>query len=928
MILAGLMGALSAAGGGTPTVTWGSIAYSAVNEGQQNTVNLNLANWDNTDIWWYLVDAGGTPINNITQISPNAGTVYGPGTGNFSLSINFTFNNDATADGELTYYVRIENVGGDLLIPRQGPFTCNDTSFPLGQYIFNGTPTNWATTNITSPTYGAYTYPDETTGSLNTLTGTQFVLSGQLGKSRTVNINLWFYPTANNKMILGEVGQAFENTGWHYSMLEINSTNYLKGRLWEMASGPYLTSTGTVTLNAWNHVYLYFNNTNNTFGMSLNNETAVTRNDFIRHVPDPDYAAAYYGIGMTDNQNMENTGNIARYQGKFDTPVIDTTLTGSNYTSTKAKYLPPLSLAFGGDASPDYLSVPASADWALGTSWTIEWWSKATTRTIDGGAGLWTVMCQNPGSGIDIYYQDSKLKINNGTVLATEPVPGQWTHVALVNNAGTITLYYNGVSVYSGGNWNLGNTTDPLVIGRRGSGNYQYFPGFLSLIRISNTARYLTGFNPTITYGNDTVPAGSKLDIETGSAYGDTAVSIASDPTLATTYPAGSTITFQDGDIRTITAYDNYPGGTDIFWDTSKTGTLFPITLKTANYSAGDTNTKLFLGLDTPLTDTSASARTITNNSVTTTANVPSTVSPASLEFNNPQQDYLVAPASTDWNLGNNWTIEFWIRSNNNSASNINIPGGQWALLNQGGWYGAMPDDNCILVGMTGGYLTINQSASGDISFAEPTTQQWTHVAIVNNGGGSAQKVYYNGVEQTALGANYTSNGKTNTTEPLYIGRLKPGSGGYFDGKMAMIRISNTAKYLTAFTATATYGIEGDTKLFLGKYAPWTDNTGLRAVANINVSTATSFPQSFTGHLNPYNGGQLGATYSIFGDPNITTFAAIPVGARITSNLAGFGTRLVTSNTSIPAGQMITYDNTGLPGGTPSTTSDTYNFYW
>ena len=843
MILAGLMGALSAAGGGTPTVTWGSIAYSAVNEGQQNTVNLNLANWDNTDIYWYLVDAGGAPINNITQISPNAGVVYGPGTGNSTLGINFTFNNDATADGELTYYIRIENEAGDLLIPRQGPFTCNDTSFSLGQYIFNGTPTNWATTNITSPTYGAYTYPDETNGSLNTLTGTQFVLSGQLGKSRTVNINLWFYPTANNKMILGEVGQAFENTGWHYSMLEINSTNYLKGRLWEMASGPYLTSTGTVTLNAWNHVYLYFNDTNNTFGMSLNNETAVTRNDFIRHVPDPDYAAAYYGIGMTDNQNMEGSGSIARYQGKFDTPVIDTTLTGSNYTSTKAKYLPPLSLAFGGDASPDYLSVPASADWALGTSWTIEWWSKATTRTIDLGAGLWTVMCQSPSSGIDIYYQDSKLKINNGTVLATEPVPGQWTHVALVNNAGTITLYYNGASVYSGGNWNLGNTTDPLVIGRRGSGTYQHFPGFLSMIRISNAAKYTGAFTPTITYGVES-------------------------------------------------------------------------------------STKLFLGLDTPLTDTSASARTITNNSVTTTINVPSTVSAASLEFNNPQQDYLVAPASTDWNLGNTWTIEFWIRSNNNSLNGINIPGGQWALLNQGGWYGAMPDDNCILVGMAGGYLTINQSANGDISFAEPTTQQWTHVAIVNNGGGSAQKVYYNGVEQTPTGANYTTNGKTNTTETLYIGRLKPPSyGGLFDGKMALVRISNTAKYTAPFTATTTYGVEADTKLFLSLTTPLVDSKS-HTITNNGVTTSASFPQSFTGHLNPYNGGQLGATYSIFGDPNITTFAAIPVGARITSNLAGFGTRLVTSNISIPAGQMITYDNTGLPGGTPSTTSDTYNFYW
>jgi hypothetical protein len=215
---------------------------------------------------------------------------------------------------------------------------------------------------------------------------------------------------------------------------------------------------------------------------------------------------------------------------------------------------------------------------------------------------------------------------------------------------------------------------------------------------------------------------------------------------------------------------------------------------------------------------------------------------PLSLVFNNPQQDYLSTPASADWNLGNNWTIEFWIRSNNNSANNINIPGGQWGLINQGGWYYGMPDDNCILVGMSGGYLSINQSASGDISFAEPTAQVWTHVAIVNNGGGSAQKVYYNGVEQTPTGANYTTNGKTNTTETLYIGRLKPPSyGGLFDGKMALVRISNTAKYLTAFTATTTYGVEADTKLFLGLDNPLVDAKG-HTITNNGVTTSASFP--------------------------------------------------------------------------------------
>ena len=100
------------------------------------------------------------------------------------------------------------------------------------------------------------------------------------------------------------------------------------------------------------------------------------------------------------------------------------------------------------------------------------------------------------------------------------------------------------------------------------------------------------------------------------------------------------------------------------------------------------------------------------------------------------------------------------------------------------------------------------------------------------------------------------------------------------------------------------------------------------AITNTGVTQSTDFPQNFIGHLNPYSGGNLGATYILFGDPNITAFSYIPVGARITSNLSGFGIRLVTGNGAYYEGLQITYDHTGLPGGTVSTTSDTYNFYW
>ena len=119
-----------------PRVTWSSIAYSSVNEGQQNTVNLNITNWDNADIYWYLVN--GSQIDG-SQVTPNAGVIYTPGTGNFSQSFNFTFNNDVTTDGPLTYYIRIERADGSLLVPQQGPFTCNDTSLTPPVRLTSGT---------------------------------------------------------------------------------------------------------------------------------------------------------------------------------------------------------------------------------------------------------------------------------------------------------------------------------------------------------------------------------------------------------------------------------------------------------------------------------------------------------------------------------------------------------------------------------------------------------------------------------------------------------------------------------------------------------------------------------------------------------------------------------------------------------------------
>ena len=64
--------------------------------------------------------------------------------------------------------------------------------------------------------------------------------------------------------------------------------------------------------------------------------------------------------------------------------------------------------------------------------------------------------------------------------------------------------------------------------------------------------------------------------------WSSTSASIPYSATVIATYPVGSTITFQDSTTATITQWDDYgPTYIDIFWNTPKSGTIFPITLST-----------------------------------------------------------------------------------------------------------------------------------------------------------------------------------------------------------------------------------------------------------------------------------------------------------------------------------------------------------
>jgi hypothetical protein len=326
-ILQTLMTAPLMSGGGPPTYTltpFFSGGPESVNEGSGLNFLVGGTNIPDGTYYW-------TIETNASDFATTDGTVTV--TNNYGV-FGVTPTADATTEGAETFTVALREVSitGTILVT-SAAVTINDTSFAIGGSLMIGGQTrSWAYTNATVDTYGAYTYPDETSGSLHTLTGTQYVLSEGWGATSDISFNLWFYPTANDKLIIGELGQAGENSGYHYSVLEIDSTNHLKGRVWQMTAFQAVTSTGTVTLNAWNHVWMWYDTTTSTFSMSLNNETYVAQGSVSRNIP----TLSYWGIGLTDGTNM---GSSARYQGKFDALVIDSNVAaGSNYDATKAKY--------------------------------------------------------------------------------------------------------------------------------------------------------------------------------------------------------------------------------------------------------------------------------------------------------------------------------------------------------------------------------------------------------------------------------------------------------------------------------------------------------------------------------------------------------------------------------------------------------------
>jgi hypothetical protein len=231
--------------------------------------------------------------------------------------------------------------------------------------------------------------------------------------------------------------------------------------------------------------------------------------------------------------------------------------------------------------------------------------------------------------------------------------------------------------------------------------------------------------------------------------------------------------------------------------------------------------------------------------------------------INRAEGDYLSVAASSQFNLGTTWTIEFWLYINTPSA---NIGGsGIQGLLNQGGWYYGLPN-NSMLVGLAAGQLTVCQGTSTTaITWAEPTPQQWVHVAIVNDSG--TQKAFYNGIEQIKVGDNGLNGNYTNSELPLYIGSLAPAYGSPLDGKLTNLRITNTVVYTTNFYPPTTLPTKiAGTKLLWTPtdqaLATDTSDSAL-TMTNSGVTYSSSYPAANSTHGSAVFDGSTNRYYRV-----------------------------------------------------------------
>jgi hypothetical protein len=290
-------------------------------------------------------------------------------------------------------------------------------------------------------------------------------------------------------------------SAWYHIVVALDTTNATAAnRVKIYVNGAQVTALSTATYPSQNYQG-YVNNNIAHYTSSYNGSTDLY-DGYLTEVNFIDgQALTPSSFGSTNA--LTGVWQPARYTGTY----------GTNGFYLPFNELNTASYAGSFNGSNQSISLPSSSVFAFGTgNFTAECWFNSTTvaayqSLIDfwpnpSGSyivGQWQIDTDNAGR-IVFYVATSSTSAGNVSITSSATYNANtWNHVAVCRNGSTLTVYLNGVNVasttfsgtigYSSTNGSLGKQTN----------SSSYLSGYLSNVRVTNTAVYTSSFVPSQT---------------------------------------------------------------------------------------------------------------------------------------------------------------------------------------------------------------------------------------------------------------------------------------------------------------------------------------------------------------------------------------------------------------------------------------------
>ena len=209
-----------------------------------------------------------------------------------------------------------------------------------------------------------------------------------------------------------------------------------------------------------------------------------------------------------------STDDVFQYSTSANRPPVTVTVLGDAQISTAQSKIGGSSGLF--DGTGDYLSIPAIS---LSGDYTIEAWVRldnvTSSNTLIGGNTTTSY------ESLQAYEDD--ITWNTPFLLATAVLSANtWHHIAVSRSGSTVRLFLDGALQDSGTDSTTVFSDDTNLYIGRDAFTSAYFDGYIDELRISDTARYTTGFTPSTTaFSND---SNTKLLLHFDGSNGSTSI--------------------------------------------------------------------------------------------------------------------------------------------------------------------------------------------------------------------------------------------------------------------------------------------------------------------------------------------------------------------------------------------------------------------